>query len=175
MNSVPLNSIAWWPTASLVLIAAALDVRSRRIPNWLVVPFLAAGMAFAVERQGLAGMWKSVGGIGLAAAVVGVLCGLRGMGMGDLKLCAAVGAWIGFRQLGLALVIAAMAGGAMAVCWAVRHGAMGESFDGAGDLVFGIRQRGFRPHPALAVDNPRAHKMPFAPAIAIGTLFSFFC
>jgi hypothetical protein len=32
-----------------------------------------------------------MGGIALAAAVAGVLCWLRGMGMGDLKLCAAVG------------------------------------------------------------------------------------
>ena len=41
------------------------------------------------------GLGQSMGGIALAAAVTGGLCWLRGMGMGNLKLCTAVGAWIG--------------------------------------------------------------------------------
>lgn len=100
---------------------------------------------------------------------------LLAMGMGDLKLFAAVGAWIGFTQLGVALVMTAMAGGAMGILWTMRHHASGEVFDGAGDLLFGWRRRGFAAHHAVTLDNPLGHKMPYAPAIAIGTLFSFFC
>lgn len=170
-----MNSIVWWSTASLVLAAAVWDVRTRRIPNRLVIPFLVAGLVFSAARYGMAGFGKSMGGIGLAAAAVGVLCWLRGMGMGDLKLCAAVGAWVGFTQLAVALVITAMAGGVMALVWAGRHGAIGESFDGAADLAFGVLRRGLRPHPVLTLDHPRARGIPYAPAIAVGTLFSFFC
>ena len=36
-----MHSIAFWPTLIALTIAAATDIRSRRIPNWLVVPFLA--------------------------------------------------------------------------------------------------------------------------------------
>jgi Flp pilus assembly protein protease CpaA len=100
---------------------------------------------------------------------------MRGMGMGDLKLCAAVGAWVGFAQMGVALLVTAMAGGLMAVFWAASHRALGQSLGGASDLVFGFHRRGFRPHPTLTLDNPRGCNMPYAPAIAIGTLFSFFC
>jgi prepilin peptidase CpaA len=169
------NPITGWATLSLVAAAAIIDVRSRRIPNWLVVPFLAAGVAFGVEQHGIAGLGKSLGGITLAAVALGVFCRLRATGLGDLKLCVAVGAWIGFTQLGVALVMTAIAGGAMAILWTLHHGALGEVFEGAGDLLIGFAQRKFRPHPALSLDSPGAHKMPYAPAIAIGTLFSFFC
>jgi prepilin peptidase CpaA len=170
-----MNSVVWWATASLVLVAAVWDVRTRRIPNRLVLPFLAAGLIFSTGRYGIAGFARSIEGIGLAVLVIGFLCWLRGMGMGDLKLCAAVGAWIGFSQLAVALVITAMAGGVMAIVWAARQGALGESFDGASDLAFGVVRRGFRRHPVLTLDHPRARAIPYAPAIAVGTLFSFFC
>jgi prepilin peptidase CpaA len=96
------------------------------------------------------------------------------MGMGDVKLYAAIGAWIGPSQLILAMVITAMAGGVMAIGWAVCGGFLGELLRGSGDLMVGLKQRGLRPHPELVLANPLARKMPYAPAIAIGTLISFF-
>jgi len=98
-----MHSIAWWPILALLVMATAVDIRSRRIPNWLVLPFLAAGVVVNTASHGVKGLGQSLGGIALAVAVTGVLCWLRGMGMGDLKLCAAVGGWIGPGQLGAAL------------------------------------------------------------------------
>ena len=170
---VDMNSIVLWSTGSLVVIATVIDVWCRRIPNWLTLPFLVAGMVFGVARDGAAGLEKSLGGIALAVAALGVFCGLRGLGMGDLKLCAAVGAWIGCAQLGVTLVVMAIVGGLIAVLQSALHGEMKQSFDGAVDLVFGFRRRGLRPHPTLSLDKSRARKMPYAPAILIGTLFSF--
>jgi len=170
-----MNSVVLWATSSLVLVAAVWDVRTRRIPNRLVLPFLVVGLVFSAGRYGMAGFVRSLEGVGLAVGAVGVICWLRGMGMGDLKLCAAVGAWIGFAQLAVALVITAMAGGLMAIAWAALHGVLRESFDGAADLAFGTVRRGLRPHPVLMLDHPRARRIPYAPAIAVGTLFSFFC
>jgi prepilin peptidase CpaA len=94
--------------------------------------------------------------------------------MGDLKLCMAIGAWIGPSQLMLALVLTGIVGGLMAICWAIAGGFLGELFQNTGDLVFGVRERGLRPHPELVLDHPLARTMPYAPAIAIGTLISFF-
>jgi prepilin peptidase CpaA len=105
---------------------------------------------------------------------MGVFCVMGGMGMGDVKLYAAIGAWIGPSQLMLAMVITAMAGGLMALCWAVCGGFFGELVKGAGDLILGIKDRGLKPHADLVLSNPLARKMPYAPAIAIGTLISFF-
>jgi len=38
-----MHSIAWWPVLTLLAMAAVVDIHSRRISNWLVLPFLAAG------------------------------------------------------------------------------------------------------------------------------------
>jgi prepilin peptidase CpaA len=71
-----------------------------------------------------------------------------GMGMGDVKLVAAIGAWIGPQQLMLAMLLIAMAGGLMALGWAIVGGFKGEVW--------------------------KSRTIPYAPAIAIGTLISFF-
>lgn len=169
-----MHSIAWWPTLMVLAIATFTDVRSCRIPNWLVLPFLVAGVAVSGWMHGWRGVEQSFLGIALGTAVLGVFCWMGGMGMGDLKLCAAVGAWIGPAQLMFALVMTGIAGGIMAVCWAIGGGFVGELLSGTGDLLFGLRKRGLRPHPDLVLSNPLTRKMPYAPAIAIGTLISFF-
>lgn len=169
-----MHSIAWWPTLIVLAIATFTDVRSNRIPNWLVLPFLVAGIAVSGWAHGWHGIGQSFLGIGLGTVLLGFFCWLGGMGMGDMKLCAAVGAWIGPAQLMVALVITGIVGGIMALSWAIGGGFVGELLSGTGDLIFGMGKRGFRPHPELVLDNPLTRKMPYAPAIAIGTLISFF-
>jgi prepilin peptidase CpaA len=169
-----MHSIAWWPTIIVLAIATFTDLRSRRIPNWLVLPFLVIGIGVAGWFHGWKGVGHSMEGIGLGVAIFGVLYALGGMGMGDLKLGAAIGAWIGPSQLLFALVLTAIAGGVMALAWATAGGFLGELFQGTGDLLAGFGRRGLRPHPDLVLTNPKTRKMPYAPAIAIGTIISFF-
>jgi prepilin peptidase CpaA len=169
-----MHSVAWWPTLIVVAVATFTDLRSRRIPNWLVLPFLVAGIAVSGWMHGWHGILLSLAGLGVGSLLFGILCFMGGMGMGDVKLCAAIGAWIGPSQMLTALVMTGIAGGLIALCWAAVGGFMGELFSGTGELLFGLKKRGLRPHPDLVLDNPLTRKMPYAPAIAIGTLFSFF-
>jgi prepilin peptidase CpaA len=169
-----MHSVAWWPTLLVLTVATFTDLRSRRIPNWLVLPFLVAGICTSGWIAGWHGIWQSLAGLGLGALLFGVLCWMGGMGMGDVKLCAAIGAWIGPSQLLVALVLTGMVGGIMALCWAIAGGFLGQLFKGTGEIIFGIKERGLRPHPELVLENPLTRKMPYAPAIAIGTLISFF-
>ena len=99
---------------------------------------------------------------------------MGGMGMGDVKLVAAIGTWIGPSQLFFALFVTAIVGGVMALTWAVAGGFLGDLADGTGDLLAGIGKRGLQPHPELVLSNAATRKMPYAPAIAVGTLISFF-
>lgn len=168
-----MHSPAWWPTLVVLAIAVVTDLRSRRIPNWLVFPFLLGGPVVAFVARGWSGVGQSFLGILLATVVLGIFYWLGGMGMGDVKLCAAIGGWIGPGQLGTALVMTGLAGGVMAICWALGNGVLKQSLGGVGELVGGFGRRGLRPHPTLVLENPRARKMPYAPAIAIGTILSF--
>ena len=169
-----MHSIAWWPTLIVLSVATFTDLRSRRIPNWLVLPFLVAGIVVSGWLYGWHGIAQSFGGLGLAALLFGALAWLGGMGMGDVKLCVAIGAWIGPAQLFTALVLTGIAGGMMALGWAVYGGFLSDLLHGSGDLLVGLTKRGLKPHPALVLSNPVARKMPYAPAIAVGTVISFF-
>jgi prepilin peptidase CpaA len=175
-----LHSIGWWPalapTLAVLVVATYTDLRSRRIPNWLVLPFLLAGIGVSLGPKSWhgIGIGQSLAGMGLGLLLFGVLAWMGGMGMGDVKLCAAIGAWVGPKQLFLALVMTGIAGGIMAVGWAAIGGFLGELFTGTSDFLFGWRKRGMRGDPELNLSNPKARKMPYAPAIAIGTFLSFF-
>lgn len=169
-----MHSIAWWPTVAVLVVATFTDLRSRRIPNWLVFPFFFAGVVVSVWMHGWHGLGQSLAGSLLGLVIFGVLFWLGGMGAGDVKLCAAIGAWVGPHQLMFALVLTGMAGGVMVFCWAVAGGFVKELFTGASDLAFGWKGSGGVRDPEMAIGNPLKRKMPYAPAIAIGTLISFF-
>ena len=168
------SAIIEWPTLAVLAVATVTDLQSRRIPNWLVLPFLATGIGVSAWLHGWAGIGHSLAGVALGGVLFGVLSLMGGMGGGDVKLCAAIGAWIWPQQLIIALVLTGMVGGIMALCWAAMGGFLGELFRGTGSLLFGIAKRGVKPDPEHNLSNPLARKMPYAPAIAIGTLVSFF-
>jgi prepilin peptidase CpaA len=168
------SPIIWLPTLIVLAVATFTDLRSRRIPNWLVLPFLLAGIAVSGWLHGWRGVVHSFEGIALGGLIFGIFSVMGGMGMGDVKLCAAIGAWIGPGQLMVALVLTGIIGGIMALCWAAAGGFLGELFQGTGNLIFDFRKRGLKPDPDLNLSNPRARKMPYAPAIALGTIVSFF-
>lgn len=164
-----MHSFAWWPTVIVLGVATFTDLRSRRIPNWLVLPFLGLGLAVFTWLQGWHGAQQSLEGAGLGLLIYGFLFWMGGMGAGDVKLCAAIGAWIGPLQLIYALVFTGLAGGLIAIGMAAWGGFLKELFMHTGDLVLSAKERG-----EAVLSNPRRHKMPYAPAIAIGTLMSFF-
>lgn len=169
-----MQSFAWWPVLILLVTATVVDIRCRRVPNWLVLPFLVAGITVNTVIHGWKGAGNSLEGITFAATITGILCWLGGMGLGDLKLCAAVGAWIGPGQLGIAMVVTGLAGGVLGLTWAVFYGTLSESLDRSSDLISNFLIRGIQNHPSMIRDHSSARTMPYAPAIAIGTIFSFF-
>jgi prepilin peptidase CpaA len=166
------HSFAWWPaftpTAVVLGVATFTDLRSRRIPNWLVLPFLGAGIVVSSCLHGWHGAGQSLSGAGLGLLLYGILFWMGGMGAGDVKLCAAIGAWIGPYQLFIALVMTGLAGGVMALAWAAWGGFLKELFQHTGELIFRAGESG-----EAVLSNPKRRKMPYAPAIAIGTLISF--
>ncbi len=94
-----MHLIAWWPTLIVLVVATFTDLRSRRIPNWLVFPFMIAGMVVSGGLHGWSGIAHSLAGWALGGLLFGILSLMGGMGMGDVKLCAAIGAWWDQRNL----------------------------------------------------------------------------
>jgi prepilin peptidase CpaA len=94
--------------------------------------------------------------------------------MGDLKLAVAVGAWIGPGQLFIAFIVTGIVGGVFAICYALWRGSLGRCLDNTADLLAHFGRLRARPHGEIRLGKTGALSIPYAPAIAVGTLFSFF-
>ena len=168
-----MQALVWWTSASVLVAAAGFDLCTWRVPNWLTVPFLIAGIAVQSIGGRLPGAGRSLAGIALAGLLFGIPWFVGAMGMGDLKLAAGVGAWIGPGQLVTASVFTALVGGVFAVGWALWHGSLSANLDSAGDLLTPWRKRPSESKKEAGKRTTAAKAIPYAPAIALGTLLSF--
>src|SRR4051812_43294499 len=101
---------------ALVLGAAVYDVRYRRIPNWLSMGGVIAGIAMnSFLYEGWAGMQFALIGMAVGFGAYFVLYMLRAMGAGDVKLMAAIGACIGWHNWFGTFIITAILGGIMSI------------------------------------------------------------
>lgn len=123
-----MNLLAWVGLTALLLLAVALDLQSRRIPNALTVAAglfalalnaaLPAGTGlFAAGNNGGHGVLMALGAVA-AALAVGVLLWRVGLfGAGDAKLLAASAAFVGWGGVTLLLLTTLLAGGLLALAW----------------------------------------------------------
>ena len=145
---------------SLMIVAAAGDTMSRRIPNWLS---LLTGLSFFPLALAAGMPWSMVGvhaAVGLAVLVAGFLFfSFRLIGGGDAKLLGAAGLWFGLQGLALFLTMTVFAGGVLALvilAWSL----VSLHFEITGARIsVGLRQ--IRP------------SVPYGYAIAAGALIAF--
>jgi prepilin peptidase CpaA len=107
----------YWPAyimlAPLIVglaIAAVIDARVRRIPNWLTFGLLLAGLARAAASGSSSHFGLSLFGLLVGGAIPLVLFAISAVGAGDVKLLAAIGAWLGAGPVILVMTIEAVLG-----------------------------------------------------------------
>lgn len=106
----------------LAVLITYFDFRERRIPNLLVLILLGAGI-FLVLFQG-ASPWRSLGGmLGLGGGafllrwIYQAFQGKEGLGMGDIKLLAALGWWLDLGEIPSFLIFTGLAGALIGGLW----------------------------------------------------------
>ncbi|HXE12301.1 MAG TPA: prepilin peptidase [Bryobacteraceae bacterium] len=156
---------------ALVTVAAIYDLRFRRIPNWLNLSGLMLGFALNAVCFHLVGAKNAGEGMLLALAVYLPLYLLRGMGAGDVKLMAAVGALVGPGNWFQIFVATALMGGACAGIFALAKGRLGETLC---NLHFLLRdlisfRAPYRTNPQLDFRNSGSLGLPHGVPIALGS------
>jgi prepilin peptidase CpaA len=152
-------------------VGAVNDICSRRIPNWLTYGGLVTALAVRCAEWGWAGLKTGFFGVLLAGGLFYILFLLGGMGGGDAKLMAAVGAWAGSAQALAILIAAAIAGGVLAIAYMVFNRRMLQTLRNTLELVRHLATSGPRPHPSLNIREPNSTRVPYGLAIALGTLY----
>jgi prepilin peptidase CpaA len=165
----------WAFTFALTALAALLDLRTRRIPNWLTVPAFCGGVALHTWISGWRGTIHSLEGAGLALAILLPLVLLRALGAGDWKLMGAVGALVGPLMFLFVLLASVLVSGVMAIVLMVHAKRAKATMKNLAVLVRGFLSFGLRRHPEISLDNPSLLKLPFGVAAALGTIICYCC
>jgi len=104
-------------TAALIALFGT-DLETHRLPNVITLPGIAIGLAFSLFVP--PGWLACLVGAALGAAVLGAIRtgwkrarGVEGMGLGDVKMIAMIGAFLGWRQVWVVLFLSSLVGAAV--------------------------------------------------------------
>ena len=160
----------------LVVVAALHDASSRRIPNWLVVSGLLAGVGLNAFLYQWAGLKSSFFGIGLALLVYLPLYALRAAGGGDVKLMAAIGALAGPADWFWIFVATAIIGGLLAIVLMVGKGRVRKTFANVATILrdAAALRAPYASNAELDIRHPAAVTLPHAVTIAFGSFVFLF-
>lgn len=92
----------------LTAIAAATDLRFRRIPNKLTVPAFVAGLVYQAAFHGLSGLADAGLAFAIGFGTLFVLWLIGGGGGGDVKLMGALSTWLGMKLTLYVLVLSTL-------------------------------------------------------------------
>ncbi len=95
----------------LSLMMAGWDLKTRRIPNYLTMGGALGGLVFQLGYHGLPGLLDGLAGLGLGLILLLGPYLLGGMGAGDVKASAALGAWLGLQRAFYLFVYMGLSGG----------------------------------------------------------------
>ena len=156
----------------LAVLGAIFDARQRRVPNWLTLAGLFLGIALNTFLFETAGLWMSLEGLGLAMLVYFPLYLLRGMGAGDVKLMAAIGALVGPVNWFGILVLTALFGAIAALGAIALKGRFRQTMWNIWMILASIRigQAPYKTNPELDISSERSVRLPHAISIGLGTV-----
>jgi prepilin peptidase CpaA len=156
---------------ALLLVAAVIDWRTYRIPNWLTLSGLAWGIVFNATNATSVPTGLVHAGLGLLTGLLLLLplYALRVMGAGDVKLMAMVGAFIGAGATFKAALIIFILGGIAALALSMVQHTSGRLVTNLRDIAYSMALRGvplWRP----GNGNVSVGRLPYGLCISVGAI-----
>jgi prepilin peptidase CpaA len=156
-------------------VAAVIDYRTYKIPNWLTVSGMAVGLicnAAAASSTSYSGLLWAFGGLMLGFFMFLPLYVFRAMGAGDVKLMAMVGAFLGLPDTFYAVITIFIVGGIAALGFAVFNKALGRMLVNVKNVVHSLMFSaivGSRPNAQIEA-NTSVGKLPYGVSISVGAI-----
>jgi leader peptidase (prepilin peptidase)/N-methyltransferase len=100
---------------SMLIVLFAIDLEHHLLPNAITLPGIVVGLAFSLVtepgiRSALIGAIGGYGVLWLLSATYRLVRGHDGMGMGDLKMLAMIGAFLGWKLMLMTLMLSSVLG-----------------------------------------------------------------
>ena len=153
---------------SVGVVACVTDLRSRRIPNVLTFGAAGAALAYAFIVAGWKGLAAAALGWVIGAAAFFVPFALGGLGAGDVKLLAAMGAWLGPAGAVWLALYTGVAGGVMALTVALGSGYLRRALSNVSLLLMHWRVAGLRPLSEVSLEGSNGPRLAYALPIFAG-------
>ena len=117
-----------WVVCVFVVVAAIIDGVALKVPNWLTFPMIILGWVAGACFFGWWGLVASLIGTGIGLLLLLPLYAIGGMGAGDVKLLAGVGAWMGVQHTIWAFIYGVVIGAFLAIFLAAWRKRLREFF-----------------------------------------------
>lgn len=117
--------IVHWDIAlvsAVLIFAAYIDGKQLKVPNWITFPMVLTGLLYHSVANGWSGFNASLMGVGCGLLCLLPLYSIGGMGAGDVKLMAGIGAWLGVTTTWNSFLATVVVGAVMAVVMVVWSG-----------------------------------------------------
>ena len=154
----------------VAIVAVAFDVRTRRIPNLLTFGAAILALLVATLSGGPSATMTAVFAWIVGVALFFPFFALGGMGAGDVKLLAALAAWLGPIDAVYMAMFSAMAGGVIGLGVTVLRGYTGQALSNIWLMLMHWRMVGPKPVPGFTLSDGNAPRLAYAIPIAVGAL-----
>ena len=104
-----------WAVSVVLVVAALIDGVKLKVPNWLTFPMIISGWIASGIFFGWAGLGCSLLGTAVGLGLLLPAYAIGGMGAGDVKLLAGVGAGVGVSNTFWAFAVSVVVGAVIAV------------------------------------------------------------
>ena len=167
-----------WVVTVTLIVAAVIDGLQLKVPNWITFPMIVSGWIYSAAFSpyaGWEGLWLSLIGTAVGLALLLPAYAVGGMGAGDVKLLAGVGAWMWGTITLYAFAVSALVGGVIAVIMVVWVGAWQKHKNQFWSILNEIAtvKDPEKLSEIAAERKPRMFVLPYGIPIAIGSIAYF--
>lgn len=167
-----------WPVklvSAILILAAWIDGKELKVPNWITFPMVLSGLIYCTVTGGFSGLLAGLTGMSCGLLCLLPLYAVGGMGAGDVKLMAGIGAWVGWQTTFYAFCVSVIVGAVMAVLMVAWRGAWRKHYENFLTILseWSVVRNPYELSKIAAERKPTMFLLPYGIPICIGTIGYF--